>query len=269
MYRVTMMTTGSLLLAVSVLQAKTYSSYADVATKNSDAPTIRVSCFDLSDRLLKLSYVIRNASNRDIWILSGDDYTSAGAEVFMDEDDQTLVIRERLDLPMMYTSLHNLNGRYVLLRPGHTRAESVTLAVPVHPQYLFWPGPKSDALEHARRLVIEIGYHAGDLPGMVRGILESTDTIGNGASNRYDKLVHNYFRSSLDFNRANEILGHRDEEVLIPYTDQELKGEQILRAAVKDVRIPYEGISQFSMAPKSLDLPSCMRVEIQFKPSAL
>ena len=231
---------------------------------NMGAPTINVTKLEISDKKLKLDYEIGNTTKKDIWILSGFGKTSFIADVLMDKDDRTLLIRSRLTLPLN-ASLHNLNGRYFLLRAGQTQTESVTLTIPVYPEYTFGSGRQARGLEYAKCLAIEIGYYAGDLPGMIRDILEQTDRIHNQKSRA--ELIRTYLRGSLQFNRENEILRQRDEEILIPYTDQKLKGEQVLRTVVEGLRIPYEEKIIFNEIPESIEMLPCTRAEIKFEPS--
>ncbi len=260
-----------LLILTGIIFSEFALSESALASKNNKttAPTITVTKLDISDKTLKLSYEIINVCNQDVWILTGGGRTSVIAEIFMEKDNKTLLIRKRLDLPMMYTSLHNLNGRYVVLRGGETRTESVTLAVPVYPECVFWGGRQPRGLEYATRLAIEIGYYPGDLAGMIHGIVEQADRVDSKSKSRVDKLIKNYFKGPLHFNKENEILRQRDEEILIPYTDKNLKGEQVLRTIIEDLHIPYEEKTIFDMIPESIDLAPCTRIEVQYKPSML
>jgi len=239
-------------------------------TQKTNAPTITVTKLDISDKTLSLSYEIRNDSEQDVWILVGFGKTGMSAEVFIDRDDRTLLIRERFDVPFGGGG-EIAYGRYVLLSAGQSQTESVTLATPVNPEYGFVDRPLRQArgLEYATRLAIEIGYYAGDLPGMIRGILEKADKIGNKTKSRDDEIIRYYFKGSLYFNKVSEILRQRDEEVLVPYTYQWFKGEQVLRTVIEDVRIPYEEKSDRIRTHYSLDITHCTQVEIQYKPSML
>ena len=244
--------------------------HADLgANGKAGTPTITITKLDMSDKTLNLSYEIRNESAQDIWILVGFEDRDAIAEIFMDKDNRTLLIRAKLDFPRIYTSLENIHGRYVLLPAGQTRMEAITLAIPVYPAYPFGSGRRGERLEYATRLSIEIGYYTGDLPAMIRGIFEQPDTLSPKAKISRDQLIKYYFRGPLQFNRVNETLRQRDEEILIPHTDQNLKAEQVLTTIVERVRIPYEEKYVVYTRPESLDLPPCTRVAIQYQPSAL
>jgi len=243
----------------------------NAATNNkADGPAIVVTKVEITDKTLELSYVIRNTSGQDIWILTAGGRGGSTAFVFMDEDDQTLLIQSRLDLPMTHTSAHDIYGRYVLLRPNQIRTESVTIAIPVYPEYVLGSGRIRRGNEHATRVAIEIGYYVGDLPGMIRRLLEQAEGTGRATGSRDEKLIKNYFKGPLHFNKENEILRQRDEEILIPYTDQNLQGEKVLRAIVEGLRIPYEeeGLI-FEIIPDSIDIPPCKSVEVEYKPSML
>lgn len=244
---------------------------SNAATNNkADGPAIVVTKLEITDKTLQLSYEIRNTSMQDIWIVAWGARGGSTAFVFMDEDDQTLLIQSRLDLPMTHTSAHNIYGRYVLLRPNQIRTESVTIAIPVYPEYVLGGGRLRRGNEHAARVSIEIGYYVGDLPGMIRRLLEQAEGVGGATGSRAEKLIKNYFKGPLHFNKENEILRQRGEEILIPYTDQNLQGEKVLRTIVEGLRIPYEeeGLI-FEIIPDSIDIPPCKAVEIQYKPSML
>jgi len=269
MYRYKIIVIAMFLCILPEMQTQAQSEDKVVVNNKVGTPTITVINLDVNDKTLKLSYEIRNTSKQDVWILIGSGNISASTEVFMDKDDRTLLIREKFDVPIS-VSVHNIFGRYVLLRAGQTQTESVNLSIPVYPAYRFGGGRKARGLEYAKRLAIEIGYYAGDLPGMIRHVLEGIDKLGN--KNLDDELseLRYYFRGSFYFNKVNEVLRQRDEEILLPYTYQWLKGEKVLRTVVEDVRIPYEGkhilLRKHRQSPY---IPICTRVEVQFQPSML
>jgi hypothetical protein len=157
------------------------------------------------------------------------------------------------------------------MRPGETQAESVTLAVPVYPDYGFMVQTRrARGLEYATHLAIEIGYYASDLPAMIRHTLEEADRIGMKPKNDEDRTRWFYFGGGpLSFNECSEVLRQRDEEVLLPYTYQWFKGEQVLRTVVKDMHIPYEEKEEDWSTQRSIHIPPCTRVEIEYRPSML
>jgi hypothetical protein len=260
-----------LLYSSSLLTPQAQAKHNETTLVNAKAggPTITVTTLDVGDNILRLRYDIANTSDQNIWILAGGGKANATVEVFMDKDDQTLLVRDRLDLPMEYTALHNVNGRYVLLRAGQTRRESITLTVPVWPEFVFWGGRTPRGIEYATRLVIEIGYYYADLPEMIWGLLRQADVVARDPNNPDEMSVKDYFKGPLQFNRENEVLRERDEEILIPHTDQKLKGERVLRTIAEGLRLPYEEKIIFNEIPMSLSIPPCTRVEIQYTPSML
>ena len=209
--------------------------------KKSGGPKTSVIKLDLSDKTLKLHYEIRNESEHDIWILVGFEKAGASAELFMDEDGRTLLLRRRFDVPFSGGG-NMVFGRYVLMRPGESQIESITRAVPVHPEYGFTLGKirQSRGLVHAKRVAIEIGYYNSDLPTIIRRTLEDVDRIGTKIKSEDDVKRLGYFKGSLPFNALHEVLRQRDEEILLPYTYQWFKGEQVIRKVIEDVHIPYE-----------------------------
>jgi len=235
--------------------------------KKSGHPTITVTNLDMTHENLKLSYEIRNESKQHIWILAGLGTFDVDASVFMEKDGRTLLIRRRLDVP--FSGGGNIvHGRYVLLHAGQTRTESVTLTIPVYSEHGFAGRRNAKGLEYSTRLSIEIGYYTEDLPGMIRGILEKADKIGNKINTRDEEVIRYYFKGALYFNALSEVLRQRDEEVLLPYTYQWFKGEKVLRTIAEDVRIPYEEKEDRSVHYLP-ELPTCTQIEISYQPSAL
>lgn len=214
--------------------------------------TIELTKMDVNDTTLELSYKIKNNTDHDVWICDDVDAYSASLdfEVYLSEDEQSLLIRRRLDVPtIVYWPIWPY-GRYVLLRSGQELTESLSLAVPVHPRRLFASGEA--ASDHARRLVLEIGFYNEDLPGMIREILEMAEKLNCARLEtsgeyrtaffmRYFKgiwIAHQLFGGLSGFEEYTYKEG--SEEINIPYTRQNLNGEQILRIEVDGVHIPYE-----------------------------
>jgi hypothetical protein len=242
---------------------------------NIAGPTIAVTKLDVTKKDVKLSWEIKNDSRRDIWVLAGLDRSEITTSVFMAEDNQTLLVRRRLDLPARpeRASFPTCDGRYIRLRPGGTQAESVSLAVPVHCEPgIGVGGRKFRGLEHASRLRIEIGYYAGNMPAMVRRSLEEDQKnphIVPCVDPSYPNTITGWFGGLRGFNRLNELLRWRDDELLIPYTSQAFTGEQVLRATAGHQDIPYEEKIDWSTKRCPPDLSACTRVEICYQPSAL
>jgi hypothetical protein len=271
MYRAIIMIVVLSMCILPAIQAQAESDSSAAVNNKVAPPTIAITSVDVNDTILKLSYDIRNDSGNDVWILVGFGKTGVSAEAFMDKDDRTVLIRRRLDVAFGGGG-EIAYGRYVLLRAGQTQREAITLATPVNPEYGFVDRPLRQArgLEYATRLAIEIGYYVGDLPGMIRDILEQADKIGSKPKNHDDNIIGYYFRGSLYFNKLSEaLLRQRDEEVLLPYTYQWFKAEKVLRTMVDDLRIPYKEKEDQLIRGYSLDIPLCTRVESQYQPSIL
>jgi hypothetical protein len=245
--------------------AQTQAKPADNAT----APTITITKLDITDKTLNLSYEIRNTSEQDIWILGGFAESDLSFDVFLDKDGRTLLMQRRFDVPSGGGDV--VPGRYVLIRPGDTRTESVTLALPVWPEYGLASGRTAQLASQnlATRLAIEVGYYPS-LPEKIRRTLEEADRIGMNPKTDDDRRRFLYLQDSLRFNALNETLSRRDEEILLPYTHQWFKGEQVLRAVGENVRIPYEEKDPYARPRQnSLDSRPCTRLEIQYLPSTL
>jgi hypothetical protein len=242
---------------------------------NASAPTISVTKLDINDKVLELRYEIRNYTNRDLWISEGVGKYDISAEVFIEKDNQTLLLRSRLDIPTEPgIETPSFDGRYVHLASGQSLSESISLPIPVQPYYGFRALSEEPGIINATRLALEIGYYVGDLPEIIHDRLVKEKMSEQKRSSAYtyapNKLI-NYFagKGVLIFNEMNEGLRSRDEEVLIPYTDQLLKGERSLRITVDNLCIPYAEKGYPSQRDKLTNLPSCMKVEIRYQPSML
>ena len=225
----------------------------DLADQNDmDTVMIALTKLDVNDQNLKLSYEIRNDSNHDIWIcedLNDDNSDSEPYEVFFAKDGQTLVIRRRLDVEAEIEMYIPITSRYVRLRPGENWIESISLLLPVQ-HILGYASPRREKGLYATQLVIEIGYYTGDLPGMVRDILDVAEKLDWQRFDQYGcdpDILRNYFSGmriaahfgglSIFYETNNDL----SKEIRIPYTERLLKGEQILRITAGDVLIPYSG----------------------------
>ncbi len=259
----------ALVLYVFTLPATQAQPESTASTDKEGAPTITVTKLDVNDTKLELSYEIKNDSEDDAWTLEGIGKSGASFTEFIDNDGQTLFLRRWFGVPMIGRG-NAIDGRYVRLRAGENQTESISLSIPVRlfPGYVGGPGAQG----LAKRIVIEIGYYSGDLPGMILGILEEEEKIIDKKPvvyPIYPTTIREWFGGLLVFNDKNETLRQRDEEILIPYTDQMLKGEQVLRLTVDDMYIPYKERNDLSIKRYPPDLKRCTRVKIQYQPSML
>ncbi|MDT8300526.1 MAG: hypothetical protein RQ760_03515 [Sedimentisphaerales bacterium] len=131
------------------------------------------------------------------------------------------------------------------------RIESLSLEVPVISQRVYMFPSKLAVSDHARRLVLEIGFYNEDLPGMIREILEIAEKLNcthlesseyyTDLFQRYFKgiwIAHRFFGGLSGFEEYTYQEGN--EEIVIPYSWQRFGGEQVLRIEVDNVHIPYE-----------------------------
>ena len=257
------------LLTLCILSAWQSQSDAEYsATKKIGIPAIVLNELKVSDNTLNLHYEIRNDSKHDIWIcddINLDDFSHF--EAFMAKDSQTLLIRRRLDVPLEGISRNQPIGRYIRLEAGQNRSESLLLTMPVHVRPVFTSGAPTQGIEYATRLTIEIGFYAKDLRGMVRSILEEAEKSPSTTPivyPVYGTTIKDWLGGLFYFNEINEGLRAKDEQIVIPWTDQALKGENILRITIDGVRILYSDKKR-ELSPPNLN--HCTRVKIQFQPS--
>jgi len=243
----------------------------DVKNKVNDVK-IAVNELNINDKALELRYTIRNDSKKDIWICDNVDvWGNWDFEVYLAEDGLTLLIRRRLDVPFQVWAELPC-GRYVRLRPGEERVESLFLSLPVYRRSVFWGGRggrRSQGTEYAIRLDIEIGFYEEDLPRIVRDFLAEGEKKISDTSPNDDLaiVIKDFFGGLLGFNGCNEGL-NMSEQVLIHYSGQTLKGEQVLRITVDGLHIPYKEEEEWSK-PTPPDLSRCKSIKIRYQPSML
>jgi hypothetical protein len=196
----------------------------------------------VNDKALNLRYEIRNDSGHEIWLC--DDlgfYWPRNSEICLSEDNQLLTIRRRLDVPASSGLVWARQplGKYVRLCPGKKWHESVSVDVPLDGFYIFEPrrsGQIPRNLFYVSHRAIEIGYYVGNLPEMISNMLLEAEKTYNNTKSTPQLLA--IFGGAITFNYFREQLRNRDEEVWIPYTYQQLKGEKVLRASIDGLRIP-------------------------------
>jgi hypothetical protein len=240
---------------------------------NDDAsmPTISVTKLDINDKILMLNYEIQNTSKQDIWICEGINKGYRNFEVAMTKDSKTLLIHRQLNVPM-FGFREQPFGQYILIRKNQSRKESLLLSLPIHPRRVFMEGRRvSNDIEFAKSLVLEIGFYSGDLPRMIFNMLEEAEKEPQKKhvdDTGYPIDAIGWLGSTLFFNEINEDVRDRDEQVIIPWNNQSLKGEQTIQATSTDLKIPYIE-NPFYREYTLPILSSCTKIEIEYRPSIL
>ncbi|MCL5279776.1 MAG: hypothetical protein M1376_07710 [Planctomycetes bacterium] len=214
-------------------------------------------------------YQIRNDSAQDIWVCGNLEIHCC--EVHLAHDNETLLIQRRLNLPAERLPGLQPFGRYVRLRKGETRTELVSFSLPIQPEYVVSQRRQERPLEHATHVVLEIGYYAGDLLGMILNSVHEAEMYSRKyppylAPEKYDPSYHLGGTTEAFLGLNNEGRASKSEWISVPYTWQTFKGERTLRLAADGVRIPY--LEQDRQVPRP-DLTKCTRAEMEFTPSAL
>jgi hypothetical protein len=223
---------------------------------NKDNPvTIELTRLDVNDTNLELSFKIKNVSNHDVWLCDslnpGD---TSVFEYFLDKDGKTLLIRRRFNLPKDEGIMWEYpfpRARYVRLRPGQEKAESISLAVPVRPQHLF-ERLHANA-EYVERIALEIGFYDEDLPGLILQVVELAErlhhndfSVGLRDSNDVE-ICHRFFGGWNIAIGFRGILGFKEsvmsggDEIYIPHMGPILNGEKVLSLEIDGASIPYRG----------------------------
>lgn len=225
-------------------------------------PTISVTKLDINDKALNLDYVIRNDSVDDVWIIVGwyqlsDSTFGMGAGVRINEDGNTLTIGARFNRPSSGGGIAPDYGRFVRLRPGDSQTESIFMRLPA---CLGYPsernGQQEQIIKHTTRLAIELGYYRGNLPERILKTLKPLENI-------FPEDPNNAPLSPDAFNRLNEHLNSREDELLIWEDFSELKreDEQVIRTVIENLNIPYEENRNYMRKIKSPGLHSYDKIE--------
>jgi hypothetical protein len=132
------------------------------------AAMIALTAFDVNDQTLTLRYKIINRSDHDIWVCEGvrnrrQEFDGTDSEIYMDLDARTLVIARWIEAPMQvkYVRPPDFEGRYVRVRAGQERIQTLSLAVPVNRRSFFTS--RGPSVDYATRLLLRVGFYEKDL----------------------------------------------------------------------------------------------------------
>lgn len=256
-----------LTLAESAAETQ-YTDNLDV-TKLVPGITIALKGSDISDKTFELRYEIRNGSHKDVWICDEPDIDNpCHFEIYLAEDRQTLVLRRRLDVPMVGIFREQPRGRYIRLRAGQSRTESLLLSLPIRPNPVFTGIRQKRGTVYVKRLTLDIGYYDEDLPAMVLNLLEGAEDTSNEDRDPNMALAGRWLGSMSHFNATNEYFnfGNRDEQVVVGWSDQTFEGEHFLQLTLGGLRIPYSSELLYFTTP---DIDPGTRLEIKYEPSML
>lgn len=245
--------TTTMILSMSVFTGNTQAEGTDtVPTQEEATAKIVLTKLDVNDAKLEMVWKIRNDTDHDIWICASlkPPETPSVFEHFLDNDGTTLLIRRRFELPIekgIWWEFPFYRARYVRLRPGQERAESISLAAPIRP-YSIFSSTRTEA-SYAQRLSVEIGFYDENLPGLILDIVDTANKLGckfDVGTSGFDEVIRRFFRgwdiarlynTYTDFRKA---VTTATDEILMNYIGPPLLGEQTLRITVDGVSIPYE-----------------------------
>lgn len=237
---------------LSVMCQKAVFGGASMDEQNSDV-SITITKFHVNDQTLELGWRITNDSDHDVWICESlNPEHPSFYEYFLDKDGKTLMLRRRFDIAMrkeFLISYPPLVSRYTRLRSSQEKVESTSLALPFQPYHIS-EGESANA-ECAGRLALEIGYYEEDLPGLILHVVDIAERLNYdpnvGFSDSNDiRIVDRFFGGWSITTVFKNFLGFSEsvtsggDEVKIPYMGQVINGEQVLRATVDGVSIPYK-----------------------------
>jgi len=228
----------------------------EVVDQNDVGPVkIELTHLDVNDTNLKLGFKIINDTDHDIWIC--DSVNTDGVrdfEVFMAEDNQTLVVRRRFDLnPDQAIFERFFKGRYIRFGPGQERTESLSFTIP--PPRQTWFEGETGYAPYAKRLAIEIGYYNEDLRELLVNIInvgKKLDCDSDIFFSSFEEELAYYqffggfviaevFKSTDSSPRGSPVYDpvyDGGEEISMYHMGYVHMGEKVLRATINDVSIP-------------------------------
>jgi hypothetical protein len=222
-----------------------------VPPENTDrnAVTITLTATDVNDKTLRLGYRVENQTTHDIWLCNSMSVGGSDFEVCWDRERQAFVIRKRSHVPWSFATNVPLT-RYVRLRPRGHLTEFICLPVPIQPQAVVGSEDTPVNTMAVTRIVLELGYYEGDLPGIVHRTLQARSEV-----------------EFLYFVELNERWKITNDELLF-YMKPTIGGEHLLQVTT-DVRpVAFERPSRRSRT-FALSLTTCSRIEMSCQPSAL
>ena len=210
--------------------------------------TMEILDLDVNESTLALSYNIRNGTNRDAWVCNS--IGSVPFEVFLTSDKQTFLIRKRLDVSSntIWRGPSPV-GTYARIAPGVALTESVQVALPASPTFLYASRGATEVAQTVTCLALEIGYYDEDLPALIHGIIGVAEKSGLTSQDVPPNILDTYFRGL----RVRGVLGNFDRVnkdpygegcVYIAYSGQALTDEKVLRVDVNNISISYKGYSE-------------------------
>ncbi|NLZ05017.1 MAG: hypothetical protein GXY19_07575 [Phycisphaerae bacterium] len=234
-------------------------------------PTFVLTQLDATDSALEISYRINNNSDQEIWLCKnlGSVFQYFSSEVSMTDDGETLLVRRRLDVPITGFA-EQVFGSFIRIPRASSLGETALFPLPVRPHRVTLPARgRDEAIKYVKRLRIEVGYYSGDLLQMISRMLE--DAPSDPQAEHVDDVGYptdaiGWFGNSIWFNKLNEIVPDRNKQVVIPWTNQSLKGEQVLHAVIGNLHVPYVEKADF-MKSSLESLQDCTRAEVHYQPS--
>ena len=265
-----MITTISWIAVLSVMRTQRHDDMTSGTTNEALSVSVAATELAVTDKTLELRYQIKNDATYNIWICESMDVGNPWGdfEAYVGEDNETLFVQRRLNVPMNGSRTQPI-GRYVRLGSGETRAEVMSFSLPVYERCVLFGTRGRRPAEYAKRLVLEIGYYESDLPALVFRTLEEeskTPPTERDDMPAYGTGVAGMIGGPLYFSVGNEQVRARDEQALIPWTDQVLKGEKVLQMTIDGLLIPYRAQQA---KPRRIHLSPCKRIDIRFSRSPL
>jgi hypothetical protein len=126
------------------------------APKNDGGLSIVITSLKTNDKILQMDYEVVNNSQSEIWICDSISQ-SCDFEIFMEEENQTIIVRRRLDVPSALDWFIQPHGRYICVHSGEKRRESLLLSLPIWSRRRYSDELHEMDIQFASLLAIELG----------------------------------------------------------------------------------------------------------------
>ena len=188
---------------------------------------------------IKFEWIIKNTSKQDIWICEDIiAFYEGDLEVLVREEEQTLLIRRRLNVPTTIYFDEIPIGRYVLISSGETLEEEISLHLPIKSSPVLESINLSDTpkLVTLKKVRLEIGFFNEPLRNLVDK--EIAKVLNNPIEETGDYTEDENSLMERDNALALEVVNRNSDKnvVFIPLVWSALDKEQMLATEIEGLK---------------------------------
>lgn len=155
------------------------------------APILQIQDVNIADDRVQVSYAILNQSSVDLWVCDDVDVNSPiDFEAVVDLEGYALFVRLRLGLELGWWRSKPPEARYICIGPNESYRGLIWMTLPVRQQPVFTSrsAHHPEEVKRAHRIVLEVGYFAGDLPHRIEGFLRQAKKARQKQDREWDQI---------------------------------------------------------------------------------